>query len=70
MGEQRVQKCVERDALVRTFIGTLLELLVVKGLLNKIENDVVERSIGARNGFGVHFGRLAFQIRKFTLDKL
>lgn len=56
----------------RTFVGTLLELLVVQGLLNKIENDIVEGSIGARNGFGVHFGRLTFrrgEIRVSTAAK-
>lgn len=41
-----------------SFVSTLLELLVVGCLLNKIQNGVGQASISERESLGVHGGRL------------
>ena len=50
-----------RDTSVKSlggFVSTLLELLVVGCLLNKIQNGVGQASISERESLGVHGGRL------------
>lgn len=37
-----------------TFIGTLLELLVMRSLLNKVQNGVGQSSVSEGKGLGVN----------------
>lgn len=39
-----------------SLVGSLLQLLVVRGLLNQVEDLVGEGSIGEGESFGVDFG--------------
>jgi len=44
---------LKKERIVHTLVGTLLELLVVGGLLNKVEDLSGELVVGQREGFGV-----------------
>ena len=44
---------LKKERIAHTLVGTLLELLVVGGLLNKVEDLSGELVVGQREGFGV-----------------
>ena len=44
---------MKKERIVHTLVGTLLELLVVGSLLNKVEDLSGELVVGQREGFGV-----------------